>query len=84
MRDKLLVAAAGIVAVTGLIVIGGLNTSQLRAQSEAAVAPKFEVASIKPCQGERQVPGGGQPGPIHHPEGSARVAIVCSMPMASV
>ena len=61
MRDKLLVAAAGIVAVTGLIVIGGLNTSQLRAQSEAAVAPKFEVASIKPCQGERQVPGGGQP-----------------------
>jgi bla regulator protein BlaR1 len=44
---KLLLVAAGMVAITAPIVIGVLNAPQLRAQSAAAVAPKFEVASIR-------------------------------------
>jgi bla regulator protein blaR1 len=45
---KLLLAAAGIGAVATPIVIGILNAPQVRAQSQPASAPAFEVASVKP------------------------------------
>jgi bla regulator protein BlaR1 len=51
---RLLLATAGIVAVSGPIVLGILNAPQSRAQTPAANsagAPKFEVASIKPSSG---------------------------------
>jgi uncharacterized protein (TIGR03435 family) len=53
MGNKLLVAAAGMVAVIGL--------SQLRAQSTVAVAPKFDVVSIKACKEPPQVRGAVSP-----------------------
>jgi bla regulator protein BlaR1 len=60
MGKKLMLAAAGMVAVVGPIVVGVLNTP-IRAQSEGA--PKFEVSSVKPCQQPPQIPGGrGLPG----------------------
>ena len=68
MGNKLLAVAAGIAATVGPIVIGGLNSQQLRAQSEAAVAPKFEVVSIKPCQDPRPQL---RPGDTYPPRGNS-------------
>jgi uncharacterized protein (TIGR03435 family) len=39
------------------IVISVLNPTAIRAQDAPAVAPKFEVSSVKPCQEPPQVPG---------------------------
>jgi bla regulator protein blaR1 len=44
---KLLLAAAGVAAVIGPIVIGLANAPQSRAQSQAAARPEFEVATVK-------------------------------------
>jgi bla regulator protein BlaR1 len=55
LGKKLLLAAAGMVAVAGPIFLGVLDIREIRAQSAALVAPRFEVASIKPCQGANQV-----------------------------
>ena len=52
---KLLLSAAGLVAVAVPIAIGLLSATQTRAQSQAqstaTIVPKFEVASIKPSNG---------------------------------
>jgi bla regulator protein BlaR1 len=44
---KLLLAAAGTIAVAGPIVIGLTDSARLRAQSQPATSPAFEVASVK-------------------------------------
>jgi len=53
---KALLAMVGIAAVTVPVALGVLTAPPIRAQN-APAAPKFEVASIRPCQSERQVPG---------------------------
>jgi bla regulator protein blaR1 len=45
---KLLLAAAGIAPVAGPVVFGVFNAPPIRAQSQPAANPAFEVASIKP------------------------------------
>jgi uncharacterized protein (TIGR03435 family) len=63
-RRKLLLAAAGIAAVAGPVVFGIFTAPPVRAQSQPAAKPEFDVASIKPnTSGDRQVrfqitPGG--------------------------
>ncbi len=52
---KVALAVAGMVALAVPVVIGMMNLPRLRAQ---AAIPKFEVASIKPCDGN----GGGRGG----------------------
>jgi bla regulator protein BlaR1 len=47
---KMTLAAAGLAALTAPILIGVLNAPAIRAQNAPATTPKFEVASIKPCQ----------------------------------
>jgi bla regulator protein BlaR1 len=46
---KLLLAIAGLAAVMVPVMIGVLNAPQIRAQSQAAALPAFEVASVKPA-----------------------------------
>lgn len=53
---KLLMATAGIAAVTLPVVIGILNAPRSQAQSPAS-RPEFEVASIKPSAGGRRFSG---------------------------
>jgi uncharacterized protein (TIGR03435 family) len=48
LRRKLLLAATGVAAVIGPVVIGVLNTPQVQAQSQPARPLEFDVASIKP------------------------------------
>lgn len=59
---KFLLACAGLVALAGPVVIGLVmgagNVPVIRAQSPAAGTPKFEVASIKPCDSADVVSGG--------------------------
>jgi bla regulator protein BlaR1 len=43
MAKKLLLAAAGMLAVTLPIIVGGLH-------AQSAAAPRFDVASIRPCE----------------------------------
>jgi len=57
MGKKLLLAAAGMAAVGGPIVIGVLDSPSSRAQSAPGPTSKFEVASIRRCDGS-------QPGPL--------------------
>ncbi|PYV44632.1 MAG: hypothetical protein DMG06_05710 [Acidobacteria bacterium] len=63
LTRKLLVASAGIAAVTGPIVLGIVNSPPVRAQAGSA-SLRFEVASIKPAKpdplnrGFRMVSGG--------------------------
>jgi bla regulator protein BlaR1 len=47
---KMTLAAAGLAALAAPFVIGMLNAPAIRAQNAPAASPKFEVASIKPCQ----------------------------------
>jgi bla regulator protein BlaR1 len=64
---KLLLAAAGVAAVSGPIAVGIFYAPQSRAQTPAATAgtsPKFEVASVKPNNG-----GGGFIGVRLEPSG---------------
>jgi bla regulator protein blaR1 len=60
---QILLVGMGAAALAGPVLIGLLlnagNAPAIRAQSSAASAPRFEVASIKPCQGE---PSGGRGG----------------------
>lgn len=64
MARKLLLAAAGMTAVAGPVLIGALSAPRSRAQSNPG-APAFEVASIKPSDPEARgvriqfTPGGG-------------------------
>ena len=44
---KLLLAGAGMLAVAAPVALGVLNAPSIRAQSQPAATPKFEVASIK-------------------------------------
>jgi bla regulator protein blaR1 len=48
VSKKLLLAAAGMLAVVGSVFIGVVNQTRLMAQSPPASGPKFEAASIKP------------------------------------
>jgi uncharacterized protein (TIGR03435 family) len=55
---KLLLATAGIVAVGGPLILGMLTASRIHAQATTATpTPKFEVASIRPCENNGTVPG---------------------------
>jgi bla regulator protein blaR1 len=48
---KLLLACAGVLALTAVIAVGIIDPPGIRAQSQrAATSPKFEVASIRLCQ----------------------------------
>jgi bla regulator protein blaR1 len=47
---KVTLAAVGLAALGLPVLIGVLNGPQIRAQSTAALAPKFDVVSIKPCK----------------------------------
>jgi uncharacterized protein (TIGR03435 family) len=60
MGRKLLVVAA----IAGPMVVGVLSGQRMLAQSAAPVAPKFEVASIRPCKDPSQEP------PIGHRPGA--------------
>ncbi|HEY1948577.1 MAG TPA: M56 and DUF3738 domain-containing protein [Bryobacteraceae bacterium] len=48
---KLLLAAAGVVAVVGPVMLGLMNAPRSQAQSQPAAPEAFEVASIKPNHG---------------------------------
>lgn len=63
MGTKLLVMAVEMAAITGSIAIGVLSGPRTLAQSTESITPKFEVASIRPCQDprQRQVPGDTYP-----------------------
>jgi uncharacterized protein (TIGR03435 family) len=58
LAKKVALAVAGMAAVTLPVMLGILNAPAIRAQTTAG-APKFEVASIKPC-GKDASPGGGK------------------------
>lgn len=55
-------ALAGTAALVISIVAGILSAPAIRAQSSPASSPKFEVASIKPCQAGDTSSGGGRGG----------------------
>jgi uncharacterized protein (TIGR03435 family) len=62
---KLLLAAAGMAALAGPVVVGIMSASHGRAQSHTGTGLTFEVASVKPADPQEQrvairiVPGGG-------------------------
>lgn len=61
---KVALAVFGMTALAMPVVVGVVNAPAIRAQSEAASATRFEVASIKPCAGEALSRGGsGNPSP---------------------
>jgi uncharacterized protein (TIGR03435 family) len=47
---KMTLAAAGLATLAAPVLLGVLNAPAIRAQNAPAATPKFEVASIKPCQ----------------------------------
>ena len=66
LARRTLLAAAGMAAVAGPIVVGIVNSPRVRAQSQSGGVPlTFEVASIKPADPDasgtrfRMIPGGG-------------------------
>jgi len=59
---KVVLVLAGIGAVAGPVGVGMLNAPVILALSSSADAPKFEVASIKPCEAFRNRPVPGTPG----------------------
>jgi hypothetical protein len=67
-EKKVILAATALAVLSTPIAIGVLAAPIIRAQSE--VRPKFEVASIKPCQDPLN-----DLGPIHHPEGWPPIAL---------
>jgi uncharacterized protein (TIGR03435 family) len=74
MGRKLLVAV-GMAAITGLTGIGMLRGPSALPQSAAPVAPRFEVASIRPCKDpSQQPPIGHRPGANSSP---GRLATDC-------
>jgi uncharacterized protein (TIGR03435 family) len=61
---KVTLAAAGAAAVAAPILVGILNAPAIQAQFSATATPKFEVASIKPCNVEPgRKRGGGDASP---------------------
>ena len=58
---KVFLVSAGVAALAAPIIVGVLNAPVIQAQSPQAVAAKFEVASVKPCQVEDNG-GGGKKG----------------------
>ena len=54
---KAALAVAGIVALALPVIIGILNAPTIQAQIALANTPRFEVASIRPCQEPPQQPG---------------------------
>jgi len=77
LRKNLLLAAAGMVVVVGPIVLGVLNTPEIRAQSAAPATPKFEVASIKACKDGNGGGRGGGAGEELSSPGRVHIACVC-------
>jgi uncharacterized protein (TIGR03435 family) len=49
LSSKVLLAAAGFVAVAGPLIVGIMDAPAVRAQSGAVPAPKFEVAAVRPA-----------------------------------
>jgi bla regulator protein blaR1 len=66
---KILLATAAVAAVMVPILIGVANSPAMRAQSRSESTPKFEVASIKPCDtgdaGGRKGSAGPTPGRLN-------------------
>jgi bla regulator protein blaR1 len=56
--NKAVLVVAGIAALATPIVVGMMNAPAVRAQSATGAAPKFEVASIKPCNAAMGSPDG--------------------------
>jgi uncharacterized protein (TIGR03435 family) len=56
MYKKLVLAAASVAAVAGPVIVGLTSALPGNAQSQPP-APKFEVASIRPCENNGPVPG---------------------------
>ncbi len=54
---KLMLVAASVSALGGPLIFGALTAPAIHGQNAPATTPKFEVASIKPCQDPPQVPG---------------------------
>ena len=50
---KVVLAATGMTVLTLPIATGMMNALPIADQSAAGVTPRFEVTSVKPCQGER-------------------------------
>ncbi len=63
-KASLIVAGIGTIAVP--LAVGMINAPLIRAQSEAAARPKFDVASIKPCKNEPGLRLGAGPADPSH------------------
>jgi hypothetical protein len=62
-REKILLASTGLLTVSAALVVAGLNAptraqSRSSTQSGAKGVPRFEVASIKPCESLQGMRGG--------------------------
>jgi bla regulator protein BlaR1 len=65
---SLMLVSAGVLAVSGPIVVGVLSSPLIRAQSTQTATAKFEVAAIKRCEVRGQVRGlGPTPGRLSTP-----------------
>lgn len=73
---KLLVAAAGVAAVAGPLMIGAISIPEIRAQFAPAGTPKFDLISIKSCPEPRQIPGVQYPARGHSSPGNLRTDCV--------
>jgi bla regulator protein BlaR1 len=62
---RVALAVAGIAALALPVIVGILNAPAVRAQSGAGVKPKFEVASIRPCEPGRRGRLSVTPGSLH-------------------
>ncbi|MBZ5579445.1 MAG: TIGR03435 family protein [Acidobacteriia bacterium] len=63
---KAALAVAGVATLSAPVWVGMMNAPAMRAQTAAPAAPKFEVASVKPC-----VAGGSRIGTKQGPPGGA-------------
>jgi uncharacterized protein (TIGR03435 family) len=60
LARKVTLIIAATAALAAPILVGMIGAPTLRAQSAAATAPKFDVASVKPCDSNSLPPGGGR------------------------
>ncbi len=62
---RAILGVAGIAALALPVIVGIMNAPAIRAQSSAGSKPKFEVASIRPCEPSRRGRLGVTPGNLH-------------------
>jgi bla regulator protein blaR1 len=73
---KFALAAVGIVALAIPVCVGVFGAPTIRAQSAAAAAPKFDVASVKPCDANSAPPSGRSGGALSSVPG--RLTLTCA------